>query len=302
VTPDRDIERILDRWLSGGPVQVSDRVMDVVADRIGRQRQRPAWRLQVWRFRTMPTPIRLIAVTAALLAVIGGTLLVGFGGIGGRPQPTPTQVPTAPPSAQPGFTCAEAGNPCAGKLSAEDHTSSLFRPTLTYGVPDQWQNTLDKARAYTLETGMTPAPTLLVMSQTAIPEQNAECTPARKAGVGNGVQDWVTFLTTHPGLDTSTPQPIAVGGYSGTRISFSVAKTWTQTCPDAVAPAVFVITDNGAVPQRVSWVDDQLSTWTILDVAGETVIVAVLSNNFPEVHANILAAADEVMNTFRFAP
>ena len=48
MTHERDIERLLDHWLSDGPTQSPDRVMDVVADRIERQHQRPAWRLN-WR-------------------------------------------------------------------------------------------------------------------------------------------------------------------------------------------------------------------------------------------------------------
>ena len=45
MTSERDIERILDLWFADGPTQAPDRVLDVVADRIGRQPQRPAWRL-----------------------------------------------------------------------------------------------------------------------------------------------------------------------------------------------------------------------------------------------------------------
>ena len=44
----RDIERLLDHWFADGPTQAPDRVLDVVADRIERQPQRPAWRLH-WR-------------------------------------------------------------------------------------------------------------------------------------------------------------------------------------------------------------------------------------------------------------
>ena len=48
MTQQRDIERLLDRWFAEGPSVVADRVIDVVADRIERQPQRPAWRL-AWR-------------------------------------------------------------------------------------------------------------------------------------------------------------------------------------------------------------------------------------------------------------
>ena len=43
-----DIERVLATWFDDGPSTMPDRVVDVVADRIGRQSQRRAWRLD-WR-------------------------------------------------------------------------------------------------------------------------------------------------------------------------------------------------------------------------------------------------------------
>jgi hypothetical protein len=100
VTHDRDIERMLDRWLSEGPVQVNDRVMDVVAGRIARQPQRPAWRLDR-RLHTVNTYAKLAAAIAAVLIVAaGGLVLFGPGSSNiGAPIATPTPSPTqSPPS------------------------------------------------------------------------------------------------------------------------------------------------------------------------------------------------------------
>ena len=74
---DRDLDRLLDAWFAEGPVQVADRVVDGTANRIARQRQLPAWRLRSWRFPTMSTPIKLVAIGAALLAVlVGGAVII----------------------------------------------------------------------------------------------------------------------------------------------------------------------------------------------------------------------------------
>ena len=102
---DRDLNRLLDAWFAEGPVQAADRVVDGTADRIARQRQLPAWRLRSWRFPTMSTPLKLVAIGAALLAVlVGGAVLMG-GGAARPPQPrvpTPTPTPTVDPDAHPG--------------------------------------------------------------------------------------------------------------------------------------------------------------------------------------------------------
>ena len=57
MTQQRDIERLLDQWFSDGPGQAPDRVVDIVTDRIERQSQRPAWRLQ-WRPLPMNTYVK----------------------------------------------------------------------------------------------------------------------------------------------------------------------------------------------------------------------------------------------------
>jgi hypothetical protein len=120
--------------------------------------------------------------------------------------------------------------------------------------------------------------------------------------VGNTVADWVTFLTTNPGLTTTTPKPVTLGGFSGQQLDVRVAKTWTARCPNSIAPAVMLITDSGTVPTRVRWIDDQTTRFRILDVAGETVILYLESGN----EAGALDARDgelkSVIDTFTFTP
>ena len=44
MTEHTDIDRLLETWFDDGPTAMPDRVVTVVADRIGRQRQRRTWR------------------------------------------------------------------------------------------------------------------------------------------------------------------------------------------------------------------------------------------------------------------
>ena len=103
MTHERDIERLLDYWLSDGPTQSPDRVMDVVADRIERQPQRPAWRLD-WRHTTMTPTLKFGAAIAAVIVIGivgfglfrgGGDSAVGAPGAGS--SASPTIAPSAPP-------------------------------------------------------------------------------------------------------------------------------------------------------------------------------------------------------------
>jgi hypothetical protein len=106
MTDDRDLSFILDRWLSDGPAEMPDRVIDVVAIGISRQRQRPVWRLD-WRRYTMNISVKLVAALVAVLAiaVVGYNLLpggsTGTGGLAATPAPTASPSPTSAPTASP---------------------------------------------------------------------------------------------------------------------------------------------------------------------------------------------------------
>jgi hypothetical protein len=85
----RDTEHLLDAWMRDGPTVAPDRVLDVVVDRIERQAQRPAWRLD-WRHLNMNTYSKLaISGTAVLLvAVVGYNVLPRLRlGVAGIPKP-----------------------------------------------------------------------------------------------------------------------------------------------------------------------------------------------------------------------
>ena len=126
MTDDRELSLILDHWLSDGPTEMPERVVDVVATSISRQRQRPAWRLDGRRY-AMNTNFKLAAALVAVLAVVivGYNLLpVGPTGVGGpTPTATPASQPTPTPAASPtplvslnaNGPCGQQGSTCRGQ-------------------------------------------------------------------------------------------------------------------------------------------------------------------------------------------
>ena len=85
----RDIERLLDRWLAEGPTVVADRVIDVIADRIERQSQRRAWRLRLAQ-RRVDVDLRFAAVVSAVVVAVG---ILGFSLGGGFTAPSTSPSP-----------------------------------------------------------------------------------------------------------------------------------------------------------------------------------------------------------------
>jgi hypothetical protein len=196
-----------------------------------------------------------------------------------------------------------------GKLSGL-HRTTMFDPAFAFTVPASpvdgppaasWSNPRQWIDLFEVNS---PGGSLsfAVHSITAIPEQNADCTHVMKVGAGKGVSDWVDFLTTHPGLDTSTPVPVTIGGASGFTIDFTRAASWTATCPNSVGPAVVTLTDDNEAQGKVYWTDDQHVTWTILDVGGKTVIITIDSAPSDTSHQADLAIANPIIQSFDFTP
>src|SRR6186997_1829853 len=147
----RDTEQLLDAWMRDGPTVAPDRVLDVVVDRIERQGQRPAWRLD-WRRYTMNPSLKIAAAALAvvIVAVIGYNLLPAGTTNVGVPLPTATASPTPIVTATPTFDvegqCGGALSTCRGQLTAGTYTSRAMDPALTFTVPSGWYNKFDHLR------------------------------------------------------------------------------------------------------------------------------------------------------------
>ncbi len=121
MTHERDIDRLLDLWLTDGPTEVSDRVVLDVADRIERQPQRPAWRFPR-RPTIMSSSVRWAAVLVALalMAVVGFAVLgrpsdAGIIGVSPSDRSAPTDSPRTPDSST-SAASPEPSGPLGGGL------------------------------------------------------------------------------------------------------------------------------------------------------------------------------------------
>ncbi len=313
MTHERNLDRLLDTWFADGPVETPDRVLDDVTARIHRQPQRPAWRLAL-RESPVNAYLKPLAAIAAVIAiaVVGLYLVREPGGVAApAPTPSPTVAPTASPSPSPSpsasqspvaVTCDDGTTTsCAGTLAPGEHSSVAFQPGLTFTADTPWTNTFDIARTYNLR----PVPRsfdVQVLSQLAIPEQNAECSPSARTGAGNTVADWVEFITTHPGLTVAKSTPVAIAGHEGQQIQFHVAADWTERCPDSIGPAVVVFTDSNTPPQRAVWFDDHRVTVWLLDVDGATVAIHLDSGPSTNINDADVQAFLPVLESMSFAP
>ena len=96
MTPDPDIERILESWLAPGASEMPDRLFDAVLERARRQPQRHR-RRTLWRSTTMTPAFRFAAAAALALAIGLGTAplwLPPASNVGSNdsPGPSPSSV------------------------------------------------------------------------------------------------------------------------------------------------------------------------------------------------------------------
>src|SRR4051812_13124600 len=145
MTDDRDLSLILDRWLDDGPTEMPDRVIDVTAARISRQRQRPAWRLPRKERPMTGYAKPLVALAAAVIvAVIAYSLIPTNSAVVGTPA-SPTTTPAATASASPSASPApivlragtiESGTSPAGRAlrSFRDEVTTVTNGQVTVDV------------------------------------------------------------------------------------------------------------------------------------------------------------------------
>ena len=308
---ERGIEPILDDWLLLGPAEAPDRILDVVADRVSRVSQRPSW-----MFPRGGMPAAALIATAGIAAVLAVAVGLGLVGRLADPDvahlpatPVPTATSTPSPTSNPGLplnpdrqACLEGYAGCLGPLAAGAHTATQFGVDFT--VPAGWTNPVDTGDWLLLgPQGATSPEWIALFRDAVISGQNAECTPQPRPELGHTVDDMVSYLTHHPGLVTSPPEPVSIGGLSGTRLDVSLAPSWRQSCPFNGAFTVMYMTQDRADPGYF-WVTDptEHQRMAFLDDGTGGVMVVAINSASAAGFDELARVATPIVDTLTFRP
>lgn len=139
----------------------------------------------------------------------------------------PTSPPLAIPAGPSGFVCPSHGGACLGPLDAGTYTTQVFSPAITYTVPDGWTNGEDLLGNFLLQLEG-DSRYLGIYRNVAAP---FECEEKPDPGVDQSIEALSSWLTGHPGLETTEPTRVSVGGLDGVYLDISLAPSWTTTCP-----------------------------------------------------------------------
>ena len=191
--------------------------------------------------------IRAVAGTALVLVVSGcasaSPSATPGGGASEPASASPTAIPsesTSPTaSTRPGCPVPYHGD-CLGPIPVGTYTTVQFQPPITYAVPaGGWFNSEDLPGLFTLippglGNGLhdnEPAPySDYILIATSVVAANADCTESEQPGVGHSAAAVAAEFAQRPGLTTTTPTPVSVGGLQGLVLDIRMADGWTQTC------------------------------------------------------------------------
>lgn len=305
-----NIDRVLQVWMADGPAAIPDRVVDVVAARIGVQRQRRRWPFP--RRTNVTTQIKLIAALAAALivAVVGYNLLPGRTGPG---QPTTAPTPGAQPTAA--ATAAIVDLP-DGALAPGRYRIDLsfLDPGLSVvaDIPRPWSGHPEFAAVTSPERnnsgitisfmeadGLFSDPCHWDLDGSGAIDQPGDVT------VGPTVGDLVTALKANTSYTSSTPSSVTLGRFEGQELELQlpgddVLTTCDQHGPSSPfdGPAYFVFSGKGA-----GWyAQGPDSRWHlyIVDVDGRRLITMVsIAEGTPEAD---IAAAKAIVESLEITP
>ena len=150
-----------------------------------------------------------------------------------------TELSINPPPPAEHFCPFVDGGTCLEAIDAGTYTTTTFQPSITYTVPDGWVNREDLPGNFLLHLDGDERYLGIYRDATA----PLECEEAPDPGVGQSVEAWSDWLTSHAGLVTTEPQPVNVGGLDGVYIDIGLDPDWTVTCPysegQPVVPFIF---------------------------------------------------------------
>lgn len=307
MTPDRDIERLLDAWLADGPLQVADRVVDSASVRIAGQSQRPAWRIRVWRSSAMTTSVRVLIFAGVVLAALAGVILVS-GGVDRPPTPSipaPTASAPAIASTLASVTPTPPSTPSGSTVLGTEPRLLLESGTVivpgTYIVdfpagkssftfPTGWHNEGTAVNDFIVRPADVPSSdevAVMFDMRRATPPPGCLRAQISKTDARSLVEDML--IDADLDIPPSSYKPVTIGDLKGFVLDLTLAPRTSQSCRPATGASAVRIAEpiggrEGSGPgadQQVLWVevrpDERLRIYVLDAPGGHNIVVGIKS-------------------------
>lgn len=214
-----------------------------------------------------------VAVPVAL--VIGAVLL--FGSVGGPEVPA---SPAPPVSVAPQVVSG--------------HSDSFDAP-FRYTLPSDWKLVGEANRYFALKTPGASGTDVIVLSNVVAAQ--ADCSNKPKQGVGTSSEAITSWLSTHPALDATAPQPVRLGSATGSYMDVQLASDWNQTCSNGLN----LVTAHPAHPEAWAISGSAKERFYVLDLpSGGTVTIVIDDTYSPSDFQTLIDQVAPVVDSFRF--
>ena len=107
-----------------------------------------------------------------------------------------------------------------------------------------------------------------------------DCEEGPEPGVERSVDDLVAWLQAAPGLTTSEPTPVTIGGLNGVRLDLKVAPEWKKDCFYSEGNPVVPLIYSSAFPGGYNWAISPPTSmrWYVLGAGNRVLIVDIEDN------------------------
>jgi hypothetical protein len=142
---------------------------------------------------------------------------------------------TGPSSASP--SSAPSASLTIPAASTAQYASTAFLPRITFPFPAGWTTDFDESAEWRIlppgstHAGAEDGTSDAIALHVRIAASAADCSGVPQPGVGQTPTDIATYWAQLPGLTTTAPQPVTVGGLTGVVLDIGMAKSWTKPCP-----------------------------------------------------------------------
>ena len=151
---------------------------------------------------------------------------------------SPTALPNSPiPSPSTAACPNPEGGECLGPLTAGTYATTEFQAGVTYTVPDGWANYEDLPGNFllvppsgTLE-GVNAGTSDYIGMYDGIAPASANCEEVPEPGIESTPEAMADWYVSLPGLDTTEPTPVDLGGLMGRVFDVALAEGHKEGCP-----------------------------------------------------------------------
>jgi hypothetical protein len=189
---------------------------------------------------------------------------------------------------------------------------------LSYTVPERWKVKEDRVGAFLLhrlpdDAASQPSMDTFIHLFTqarlmADYTEGATCGQSDEAPVGRGVDDIVAAIRARPGVVSTPPAAVTIGGYRGQMLDVHLAPTWTGSCQNPDGPIIAMPLLLGLESERsagVGLVLDSPVRLILLDLTGGRTMAVAIYGGGPSQPAQFdekVADAMPLIESFEFHP